>query len=209
MSAVMSVRKAGWLATSAAAALLVSAHVAAPSAVAEPPADEQPVPVDAPVEGLPQFGEGPHNVIYRARVDGVSRGTTITYKLNDTEVNTADPSMIPGRTFEATGVVTDPQNAGMQVSIQWPYTASLHCEILVDDQVFAQADQFVAPRFTPQRNDPGYGILSCGTVTNFPTGNTAPVDALPPAAPPIEGAPPAEAVVPPEGAPPGDVAPPA
>jgi hypothetical protein len=73
----------------------------------------------------------------------------------------------------------------MQVSIQWPYSASLHCEILVDDQIVAQADQFVAPRFTPQRNDPGYGVLSCGTVTNFPTGNTEPVDTPPldPAAP--------------------------
>ena len=26
----------------------------------------------------------------------------------------------------------------------------------------------------------GYGVLSCGSVTNFPTGNTAPIDAPPP-----------------------------
>lgn len=203
----MSVSKQRWLTGAAVAAFAVAAHVGAPSALAEPGTDAQPTPVPAPTEvpvadGQPQFGEGPHNVVYRARVDGVSRGASITYKLSDTEFNTADPTMVPGRTFEATGVVTDPQNAGMQVSIQWPYTASLHCEILVDDQIVAQADQFVAPRFTPQRNDPGYGILSCGTVTNFPTGNTEPIDAVPPALPPAEGTPPADGALPPEGAPP-------
>ena len=31
----------------------------------------------------------------------------------------------------------------------------------------AQADQFIAPRLTPQRQDPGYGVLSCGSVTDF------------------------------------------
>ena len=186
--------KAGWLTASATAVLMIGASMSAQTAFAEPGTDEQPVPADAPVtaEGQPQFGEGPHNVVYRARVDGVSRGASITYKLSDSEFNTADPTMVPGRMFEATGVVSDPQSAGMQVSIQWPYSASLHCEILVDDQVVAQADQFVAPRFTPQRNDPGYGILSCGSVTNFPTGNTAPVDAVPPPADPPPGGPPAE-----------------
>ena len=181
----MTVIKPGWLSVAALATLIVGAQMAAPAALADPArapgAGEQPVPADAaPAAGLPQFGEGPHNVVYRARVDGVSRGASITYKLSDGEFNTADPTMVPGRMFEATGVVSDPQLAGMQVSIQWPYSASLHCEILVDDQIVAQADQFVAPRFTPQRNDPGSGVLSCGTVTNFPTGNTEPVDAPPP-----------------------------
>lgn len=195
----MTATKVARLTVSVAAVLTIGASTTAPIALAQPDPDVPPAPVPAAdVQPQPEFGPGPHNVIYRARVDGVSRGASITYKLSDTEFNTADPTMVPGRMFEATGVVTDPQNAGMQVSIQWPYTASLHCEILVDDQVVAQADQFVAPRFTPQRNDPGYGILSCGTVTNFPTGNTEPVDAplpadVPPAepAPPVESAPPA------------------
>jgi hypothetical protein len=178
----MTVIKPGWFAIAALATLVVSAPLTAPVALAdpvlEPGTDETPVPAEAPpADAAPQFGEGPHNVVYRARVDGVSRGASITYKLTDGEYNTADPTMVPGRMFEATGVVSDPQLAGMQVSIQWPYSASLHCEILVDDQVVAQADQFIAPRFTPQRNDPGYGVLSCGTVTNFPTGNTEPIDA--------------------------------
>lgn len=199
MTAIKVARLSVW----AAAILMLSVGPGAPTVSADPGADQQPVPVDAApapaADGQAQFGPGPHNVVYRARVDGVSRGASITYKLSDTEFNTADPTMVPGRMFEATGVVSDPQNAGMQVSIQWPYTASLHCEILVDDQVVAQADQFVAPRFTPQRNDPGYGILSCGTVTNFPTGNTEPVDAAPP--PPVEGGPAAEPAPPVEGAP--------
>lgn len=198
MSAVMSSTKAGWIAAAAAAILLSGAQFnpgvaqADPGVPPGPDATEQSSDAPAPgTEGqVPDLGPGPYNVVYRARVDGVSRGATVNYAFADDQVNTANPTMVPGRVFEATGVVSAAQKAGMQVSIQWPYSASLHCEILVNDQIIAQADQFVAPRLTPQRNDPGYGVLSCGTVTNFPTGNTAPidepapVDAPPPAAPP-------------------------
>jgi hypothetical protein len=103
-----------------------------------------------------------HNVTYRARVDGLARGATITYKINNTGVQSANPTMLPGRTFEADAVLADPQQAGMQVSIQWPYSANLHCEILVDDATVAQADQFIAPKLTPADNDPTYGVLACG-----------------------------------------------
>jgi hypothetical protein len=103
-----------------------------------------------------------HNVTYRARIDGVSRGATITYNINDTEVETANPTMLPGQTFEANAVLADPHHAGMQISIRWPYTANLHCEILVDDAITAQADDFIAPRLLPQSNDPGYGVMPCG-----------------------------------------------
>ncbi len=123
-----------------------------------------------------------HNVTYRARVDGVSRGAKISFKVDDQQVQTADPTMLPGRTFEANAVLADPHAAGMQVSIQWPYSANLHCEILVDDEITAQADQFVAPRLTPQRDDPNYGVLSCG----------APLDSVGAGVPP-----PAEAGAPP------------
>ncbi len=103
-----------------------------------------------------------HNVTYRARVDGLARGALITYKINDTQVTSADPAMLPGRIFEANAVLADPALAGMQVSIQWPYSANLHCEILVDDATVAQADTFIAPRLTPARDDPDYGALECG-----------------------------------------------
>jgi hypothetical protein len=190
----MSSSTRGWVTVSAAALLLCGAHLLPAAAQADPglppspdvpqqSTDPPPAPPEKPFADL---GPGPYNVTYQARVDGVSRGATISYAMADDQVNTATPTMIPGRTFEATGVVSQPQKAGMQVSIQWPYSASLHCEILIDDQVVAEAEQFVAPRLTPQHDDPGYGVLSCGTVTNFPTGNTQPEDTQPgdPGAPP-------------------------
>ena len=113
-----------------------------------------------------------HNVTYRARVDGLARGATITYKINDAQVQSANPTMLPGRTFEANAVLGDAQQAGMQVSIRWPYSANLHCEILVDDSPVAQADQFIAPRLTPANNDPMYGVLMCGApLSNSGGGN--------------------------------------
>lgn len=116
-----------------------------------------------------------HNITYRARVDGVSRGALISYNTTNSQVQTADPTMLPGRTFEANTVLPDPQQAGMQISIQWPYSANLHCEILVDDATTAQADQFIAPRFLPQHDDPNYGVLSCGAaLTGDGTAATAP-----------------------------------
>jgi hypothetical protein len=200
MSALMSSTTRGWVAASAAAGLLCGAQILPAVAQADPDVPSGPdvtqQSADAPPAApLADLGPGPYNVTYRARVDGVSRGATISYAIADDQVNTADPTMVPGRTFETTGVVSQAQKAGMQVSIQWPYSASLHCEILVDDQIIAEADQFVAPRLTPQHDDPGYGVLSCGTVTNFPTGNTAPVDPPPPGdeappPPPAQQAPP-------------------
>lgn len=136
----------------------------ATTAAADPAPPAPPAP---PAGDTAQPTPGPHNVSYRARIDGVSRGTLVTYRLTDTQLNSATPSLLPGEVFEASAVLNNPANAGMQVSIQWPYSASLHCEVLVDDEIVAQADQFVAPRLTPQRQDPGYGVLSCGSVTDF------------------------------------------
>ena len=112
-----------------------------------------------------------HNVTYRARVDGISRGAEIYYRMSDDQANSADPTMLPGRTFESTGVLTDPKQAGMRISIQWPYSANLTCEILVDDEIVVQASQFISPRLTPVRNDPDYGALICGApLDNVPGG---------------------------------------
>jgi hypothetical protein len=122
-------------------------------------ASADPVP---PADPAQEQAQDQHNVTYRARVDGVARGALITYKINDTQVQSVDPTMLPGRTFEAQAVLTDAQLAGMQVSIQWPYSANLHCEILVDDALVAQADQFIRPRLTPADDDPDYGKLLCG-----------------------------------------------
>lgn len=130
-----------------------------------------------------------HNITYRARVDGVARGALITYRISDAQVNSANPTMLPGRTFETTGVLTDPAEAGMRISIQWPYSANLHCEILVDDQVTVQASQFIAPRLLPAKDDPDYGAMNCGAPLSNALGAPAgPSGATPlpadPAAPP-------------------------
>ena len=116
-----------------------------------------------------------HNVIYRARVTGLARGALIGYRISDTQVNSADPTMLPGRNFEATGILTDPKEAGMRISIQWPYSASLHCEILVNDQIVVQADQFISPRLTPAQDDPDYGAMSCGAPLSNATGAPPPI----------------------------------
>ena len=48
----------------------------------------------------------------------------------------------------------------MQVAIHWPYSANAHCEIDIDDDVAAQADQFVRP--VPGNTNPMNGVLPCG-----------------------------------------------
>ena len=186
----MSSTKYAWATSAVLAGLLIGAQFSPATALADPLADPPVDPaVDPAAPPAPEGQTGPlHNVTYRARIDGVSRNATIAYKIDDSNVNTADPTMLPGRTFEATGVVTDPQLAGMTVRIDWPYSANLHCEILVDDQIIAQADTFVAPRLTRPKNDPGYGSLPCGA--NLADGtanviNTGPIEPVAPAeAPP-------------------------
>lgn len=160
----------------AAVAVLVLAPL--PLAVAPAWADpEQPITPDVPVTTEPIAAVQPtpqqlHNVTYRARIDGVARGALITYKINDTQVQSADPTMLPGRVFEAQTVLSDPNLAGMHVSIQWPYGANLHCEILVDDATVAAADQFIRPRLTRADEDPEYGKLMCGAPLINPSGYT-------------------------------------
>jgi hypothetical protein len=127
-----------------------------------------------------------HNITYRARVDGVARGARITYKINDTQVQNVTPTMLPGRVFEAQTVLSDPQLAGMQVSIQWPYSANLHCEILVNDAIVAQADQFIRPRLRPADNDPDYGKMTCGAPLINPPGVGNAVTTSPVGAPPAD-----------------------
>lgn len=112
-----------------------------------------------------------HNVTYRARVDGLARGAEIYYRISDAQANSANPTMLPGRVFETTGILTDPKLAGMRISIEWPYSANLTCEILIDDELVTQASQFISPRLTPVRNDPDYGAMNCGApLENLPGG---------------------------------------
>lgn len=150
---------------------------AQPTTGSESPTEVQPAPEP----------EVLHNVVYRARVDGVSRGARITYRAEGDQLLTAEPTMLPGRVFEANTVLPVSETANVRVSIDWPYSANLHCEILIDNNLVAQADDFVGPRATPQRDDPNFGTLTCqapvsGIANEVPVEPAPPVDApLPPA----------------------------
>jgi hypothetical protein len=144
-----------------------------------------------------------HNVTYRARVDGLARGALVSYRISDTQINSADPTMLPGRTFEATGVLSDPKEAGMRISIQWPYSANLHCEILVDGQMIVQADQFIGPRLLPADDDPDYGAMNCGAPLSNAMGSAP--EPVPPPPGPAGPAPGPELPPAPDAPPPPDV----
>ena len=113
----------------------------------------------------------------------------VAYKIDDTNVNSEQPTLLPGSTFEVNTVLADPKQAGMELSIQWPYGSNLHCEILVDDQVVAQADQFIAPRLLRPKDDPLYGVLQCGAPLDTPIGGETATTAGPAAPPPAEAPP--------------------
>ncbi len=106
----------------------------------------------------------------------------VAYKIDDSNINSEQPTLLPGSTFEVNTVLADPKQAGMELSIQWPYGSNLHCEILVDDQIVAQADQFIAPRLLHPKDDPLYGVIQCGAPLDTPTGGQTPAAVNPAAA---------------------------
>src|SRR6478735_6893018 len=177
MSAVMSSTKRGWLAIAAFAVVGAAVQLSPATALAEPNPAPQTEIQPAPGDQLLQ------NVTYRARADGTSRGAVVAYKIDDSNVNSEQPTLLPGSTFEVNTVLSNPKLAGMEVSIQWPYGSNLHCEILVDDQIVAQADQFIAPRLFRVKDDPLYGMLQCGAPLDTPVAGQAAPAALPAGAP--------------------------
>lgn len=169
------------------AALLIGVSVPLnPAIAAAEPVTDTPTIDPAPVP------EVLHNITYRARIDGVSRGATITWAAEGDQTQTENPTMVPGRVFEAQTVLPASKVASMRLSIQWPYSANLHCEILVDDALVSQADDFVAPRVLPQRDDPDFGSLTCeapvGGVPAVPPPPEPLPDTVPDALPPGEPA---------------------
>ncbi|MGY4709089.1 hypothetical protein ACXDF8_05905 [Mycolicibacterium sp. CBM1] len=191
----MSPIKRGWLTIAAAVAVATGSQLTVGPGLAPALADPAPPPTPTPTAAGQAPQEVLHNITYRARIDGVSRGATITYSAQDNQTQTANPTMVPGRVFEANTVLPATAQADMRVSIQWPYSANLHCEILVDDAIVAQADDFIAPRVLPVKDDPDYGALICeAPVAGVP--NPTPSDpAATPAATqnaPEEPAPPAQ-----------------
>jgi hypothetical protein len=191
-SAVMSSTKRRWLAIATVAT--VACALISPAVAAAQPVDGTEIEVPPAPEGTAPQPEVLHNVIYRARADGTSRDAVVAYKMDDENVNSAQPTMLPGQTFEVNAVLADPKLAGMELSIEWPYGSNLHCEILVDDQIVAQADQFIAPRLLRPKNDPLYGMLQCGAPLDIPiegvpapdasaTDTAFPADTMPPGDP--------------------------
>ena len=63
-----------------------------------------------------------HNVTYRVRVDGVSRGATITYRGEGDQLQIATPTMVPGRIFEVMTVLPASGMANLRLSVDWPYS---------------------------------------------------------------------------------------
>jgi hypothetical protein len=158
----MSLSKRRRLVAAVGAIVVAGSQLSVSPALADPP-PPPPAPPPPPTGEVLQ-----HNVTYRARADGTSRGAVVAYKIDDNNVNSDQPTLLPGFTFEVNTVLTDPKQAGMEISIQWPYGSNLHCEILVDDEIVAQADQFIAPRLFHPRDDPLYGTLQCGAPLDTP-----------------------------------------
>ncbi|MGA7464031.1 hypothetical protein [Mycobacterium sp.] len=109
---------------------------------------------------------GLHNITYIARIDGVAPSSQATFVTNNNQTNTAPLSSMPGNAFEANAVLADPDQAGMQVSVRWPYAANVHCEIDVDGNIATQVDHFVQP--APGSADPMNGVLRWGATLPNP-----------------------------------------
>ncbi|MCW2659727.1 MAG: hypothetical protein JWP83_879 [Mycobacterium sp.] len=101
-----------------------------------------------------------HNITYRARIDALTTGSQATFVINGGQTNTTNLPPMPGNVFEANTVLGDPQQAGLRIVLHFPYSANVHCEIDVDDNVFTQADQMV--RTAPGNPGPNNGVLQCG-----------------------------------------------
>lgn len=101
-----------------------------------------------------------HNITYRARIDALTTGSQATFITNGGQTNTTNLPSMPGNAFEANTVLPDPAQAGLRIVLHFPYSANVHCEIDVDDDVFAQVDQMVRP--APGNSDPNNGALQCG-----------------------------------------------
>ena len=101
-----------------------------------------------------------HNITYRARIDALTTGSQASFVTNGGQTNTTGLPTMPGNMFEANTVLPDPQDAGMRIVLHFPYSANVHCEIDVDDNVFVQVDQMVRPALG--NSDPMNGALQCG-----------------------------------------------
>lgn len=129
-----------WMATAALTGAAVSSQLTPATALADP--------------------HNPHNITYIAKVDSPISSARVIYMVNDRYTATA-PLSATGREFATDTMLADPDKAGMQLAIPWPYSGNVHCEIDVDGHVATLVDQFVTS--TPGYGDPNsYGVAACG-----------------------------------------------
>ncbi|OHU19085.1 hypothetical protein BKG76_21600 [Mycobacteroides franklinii] len=102
-----------------------------------------------------------HNISYIARVDGLGRGISVTFKTDPVERRTEQPRLGPGENWEVNLVMDDPQQAGMTVRVLPPYGVALHCEVQVDDVVTDSQDLTVPPALGIF-NGPVNDTVTCG-----------------------------------------------
>jgi hypothetical protein len=102
-----------------------------------------------------------HNISYIARVDGLGRGISVTFKTDPVERRTEQPRLSPGETWEVDLVMDDAQQAGMSVRVLPPYGVGLHCEVQVDDVVVDSQDLTVPPALGIF-NGPVNDTVTCG-----------------------------------------------
>jgi len=102
-----------------------------------------------------------HNVTYIAKVDAWSSGNVVTFMRNDTETSSADLDAF-GTPFEANTVMSDPSKAGMVIRLRFPTTATVHCEIKVDDVTTVKSERFI--NTWGNTNDPHTGAMLCGAL---------------------------------------------
>ena len=100
----MSSTKRRWLATAAAAIVGAGTQLIPATALADPeptpPGPQTELPPAPADQVQPAPGDGlKHNITYRARADGTSRGAVVAYKLDDHNVNSETPTLLPGQTF--------------------------------------------------------------------------------------------------------------
>ena len=93
-----------------------------------------------------------HNITYRARIDGVTTGSQATFVIKGGQTNTAGLGRCRATLSKPTRCCPTRKKPACAIVVHCPYSANVHCEIDVDDNVFVQVDQMVRP--VPGNADP-------------------------------------------------------
>ena len=149
MSDVMSSTKRGWLAIAAMAVVGAGAQLIPATALADPDPDPRPSRHPLPVDGVAaqRHLPGPR------RRDIPRSGGRVQDRRRERQQRTADTAARQARS-RSTRFWPTPSRRVCECPSSGRTGSNLHCEILVDDQIVAQADQFIAPRLFRPKDDP-------------------------------------------------------